>query len=132
MIPAVRHGYRARWLGAEYPAVPDPRPDGVWIRLRAGGPAEGFTEVASGVFVRAVPAVECDEVVFAVMIGEWRGATCQVRDERDGEFLVEYVGGLLPVALELGLERVERGVHRGWVPRDEVAGLREHVVPLDF
>jgi hypothetical protein len=112
--------------------VPDPRPDGVWIRLRGTGPAEGFTEVAPGVFVRPVPAGECDEVLFAVTAGEWRGAPCQVRDERGAELLVEYVGGLLPVARELGLDRVERGVHRGWVPRDEVRDLREHAVPLDF
>ncbi|GAA1512283.1 hypothetical protein GCM10009677_51600 [Sphaerisporangium rubeum] len=126
------HGYRARWRGAEYAAVPDPRPDGVWIRLRGGAPAEGFTEVTAGVHVRPVPAGECDEVVYAVTACEWRGAPCQVRDARDGELLVEYVGGLVPVARGLGLARVERGVYRGWVPRVEVRNLREDVVRLEF
>ncbi|MEO3810491.1 hypothetical protein ABGB17_15945 [Sphaerisporangium sp. B11E5] len=127
-----RHGYRARWRGAEYPAVPDPRPDGVWMRLRGGAPAEGFAEVAPGVHVRPVPAGECDEVVHAVTVGEWRGASCQVLDARDEELLLEYAGGSLPVARELGLGRVERGVYRGWVPRDEVRDLREHAVRLEF
>ncbi|WP_181871008.1 hypothetical protein [Sphaerisporangium album] len=49
-----------------------------------------------------------------------------------GELLVEYTGGLAPVARALGLPRAERGVYRGWVRRDEVLGLREHVVPLDM
>lgn len=49
-----------------------------------------------------------------------------------GELLVEYTGGLLPVARKLGMERVERGVHRRWVARDEVVGLREEAVLLQF
>ncbi|GGL10631.1 hypothetical protein Sme01_16020 [Sphaerisporangium melleum] len=124
------HGYRARWRGAEYEASPDPRPDGLWMRLRATAPADGFTQVAPGRFVRPVPAGDCDEVTFVTVAGRWRDAPCQVHGERDGELLVEYVGGSLPVARDLGLSRVERGVHQAWVPRDEVLDLREHVVPL--
>jgi hypothetical protein len=122
--------YRARWQGREYRASPDPRPDMLWLRLRGAEPAEGFEEVAPHVFVRPVRAEECEEVAFVTVTCEWRGAPCQVRDERDDELLVEYTGGLLPVAVDLGFERAERGVHRRWVARDEVHGLREHVVLL--
>ncbi|MFC4529494.1 hypothetical protein [Sphaerisporangium dianthi] len=126
------HAYRARWRGVEYEAGPDPRPDGLWMRLRAPEPAAGFEPVAPGRFVRPVPAHECEAVVFVTTAGRWRGAPCQVHDERDGRLLVEYVGGLLPEALALGFERVERGVHRAWVPREEVLELHEHAVPLDL
>ncbi|WP_405140141.1 hypothetical protein OG589_25095 [Sphaerisporangium sp. NBC_01403] len=122
--------YRARWRGAEYEASPEPRSDRVWMRLRGSGPGEGFEELAPGRFVRPVPADECEAVFFVTTVGDWRGAPCLVRDERDGELLVEYTGGRMPVARELGFERVERGVHRAWVPRDEVTGLHEQAVPL--
>ncbi|MFC4584710.1 hypothetical protein [Sphaerisporangium corydalis] len=124
------HSYRARWRGADYEASAEPRADGLWMRLRVTAPAEGFDEVAPGRHVRPVRAEECEAVLFVTMTGRWRGAECQVHDEREGELLVEYTGGRLPVARELGLERVERGVHRAWVPRHEVVDLREHAVPL--
>ena len=100
------------------------------MRLRSPEPAEGFEEVAPGRYVRPVRADECESVLFVTTICEWRGAPCLVRDECDDKILVEYTGGLLPVARSLGLERTERGVHRGWVPRNEVRALREHAVPL--
>ncbi|MFD8557491.1 hypothetical protein ACWDOR_01670 [Streptosporangium canum] len=125
-----RHSYRARWQGAEYPAGLDQHPDRLWIRLRSPVPAEGFEESAPGCHVRPVPAEDCQAVYSVTTVCEWRGATCQICDERDGELLVEYVGGLVPVALELGMERVERGVYRRWVPVHEVDGVRENVVLL--
>ncbi|WP_031157905.1 hypothetical protein [Streptosporangium roseum] len=125
-----RHFYRARWQGAEYPAGLDQHPDRLWIRLRSPEPAEGFEEQAPGCHVRPVPVEDCQAVYSVTTVGEWRGATCQICDERDGELLVEYVGGLVPVALELGMERVERGVYRRWVPVHEVDGVRENVVLL--
>ncbi|MEU9887547.1 hypothetical protein [Sphaerisporangium sp. NPDC051011] len=145
------HSYRARWRGSEYEASPDARAGRLWIRLRRATPAEGFEEVAPGLHVRPVPAEECEAVVFVTTVGTWRGVPCQVHDARDGhlhgeqddghdgrpgghggELLVEYTGGLAPVARALELRRTERGVYQGWVPRDEVLGLREHVVPLDL
>ncbi|MDH2425066.1 SseB family protein [Sphaerisporangium sp. TRM90804] len=123
--------HRARVGGAEYEAVPDARPDGLWMRLRGAEPAEGFERVGPGLFVRPVRAGDCEAIEFVTTVGEWRGVTCKVHDERGDELLVEYAGGLLPVARELGLRRAERGVHRDWVPRREVLGLRELAVPLD-
>ncbi|MCG5218939.1 hypothetical protein [Streptosporangium sp. KLBMP 9127] len=123
--------YRARWRGTDYPANPDPRHDGLWIRLCRAEPAEGFAEVAAGRYVRPVPAAECEAIFHVTTVCEWRGAPCRVHEERAGELLVEYTGGLLPVARALGMERVERGVHRRWVAREEVRDLREHAVPLE-
>lgn len=126
------HFYRARWRGADYPASPDRHPDRLWIRLRSLTPAEGFEELEPGCFVRPVPAEDCEGIFFVTTVCEWRGARCQVRGERDGELLVEYTGGLVPVALELGMARVERGVYRRWVPKHEVSGLRENALLLDL
>ncbi|MEU9832563.1 hypothetical protein AB0D67_13625 [Streptosporangium sp. NPDC048047] len=125
------HSYRARWRGTEYAASPDPRPDAVWVRLRVTEPAEGFEEVEPGCFVRPVPAGECESISFVTTVCEWRGAPFQVRDRHGDTLLLEYVGGLLPVARELELERIERGVHRRWVPGHEVTDLRENVVFLE-
>ncbi|MBB2742518.1 UNVERIFIED_ORG: hypothetical protein FHR35_002340 [Microbispora rosea subsp. rosea] len=124
--------YRARWRGAEYPANPDPGHDGPLIRLLGDGPADGFEERAPGRFVRSVPAEECEAVFHVAPMCEWHGAPCLVRDEREGELLLEYTGGRLPVARALGMERIERGVHRRWVARAEVSGLHEHAEPLDL
>ncbi|WP_249346355.1 SseB family protein [Microbispora sp. H11081] len=124
--------YRARWRGAEYPANPDPGHDGLLIRLLRDEPADGFEERAPGRFVRPVPAAECEAVFHVTRRCEWRGAPCLVREERAGEPLLEYVGGLLPVARALGMERIERGVHRRWVARAETGEPREHAELLDL
>ncbi|HEY9437440.1 MAG TPA: hypothetical protein VIS29_02075 [Streptomyces sp.] len=124
--------YRARWRGADYPASPDARHDGLWIRLRRGEPAEGFEEVEPGLHVRAVPAEQCEAIFHVTTMCERRGAPCRVHAERADDLLIEYTGGLLPVARALGMERIERGVHRRWVARDEVRDLREEAVLLDI
>ncbi|OPG03958.1 hypothetical protein B1L11_38895 [Microbispora sp. GKU 823] len=124
--------YRARWRGAGFPANPDPGHDGLLIRLLGDGPADGFEERAPGRFVRSVPAEECEAVFHVTRVCAWRGAPCLVRDERAGELLLEYTGGRLPVARALGMERIERGVHRRWVARAEVSEVREHAEPLDL
>lgn len=128
--PASR--YRARWRGSDYRANPDPGHDGPAIRLLRDEPAEGFEERAPGLHVRSVPAEECEAVFHVTRVCEWRGAPCLVREEREGELLLEYTGGRLPVARALGMERIERGVHRRWVARAEVGEPREHAEPLDL
>ncbi|WP_261985964.1 SseB family protein [Microbispora sp. CSR-4] len=130
--PASASSYRARRRGAEFTANPDAGHDGLLIRLLSDGPADGFEERAPGRFVRPVPAEECEAVFHVTRVCEWRGAPCLVRDERPGELLLEYTGGRLPVARALGMERIERGVHRRWVGHAEVSGLREHAEPLDL
>lgn len=123
--------YRARWHGAEYDASPELRFGRLWMRLRSVVPAPGFEEVRSDRHVRAVPADECEAAWFVTTVCRWRDAPFRVHDRRDDALLLEYTGGHVTVAQGLGLERVERGVHRRWVPRDEVAELRVLTVPLD-
>jgi len=124
------HGYRARWRGDEYGAGADPRPDQLWMRLYASTPTAGFDEVEPGRYVRVVPAADCEVILYVTVVCEWRGAPFQVHGDSDHELLLEYTGGLLPVAQRLQLERIERGVYRNWAPRDEVRSMREHVVVL--
>lgn len=124
------HGYRARWQGTDYAAAVDPEPERLLIRLHRSAAAEGFDEVEPGRYVRVVPAGECDALTFVTTVCEWRGAPFQVHDERDDDLLLEYTGGQVPVALRLGLQRIERGVYRAWVPRAEVSALREDTVEL--
>jgi hypothetical protein len=124
------HTYRARWHGDEYVAGPAPEPDQLWLHLYRDQPAPGFDEVGPGRYVRAVSASDCDAVLYVTMVCEWQGAPFQVQDENDDDLLVEYTGGLVPVAQRLHLQRIERGVYRAWVPRAEVRALRENVVVL--
>ncbi|MEU6711263.1 hypothetical protein ABZ897_07240 [Nonomuraea sp. NPDC046802] len=122
------HFYRARWQGADYVASPEPHSLELWVRLRSPEPADGFEEVEPGCHVRTVPAAECAALDFVTTVCDWRGERFQVHDERDGRLLLEYLGASALTAAELGLERVERGVYRIWVPRTEVNDLREHSV----
>lgn len=124
------YGYHARWQGEDYPAAVFPQPDGLLIRLHRSAPADGFDQVQSDRHVRTVPAAECDAIWFVTTVCTWRGAPFQVHDEQDDQLLLEYLGGEVPVALRLGLNRIERGVYRGMVPRAEVTELRENVDEL--
>lgn len=122
--------YRARWQGMEYAATVEAMPDGLWVHLRSDDPLDGFEEFEPGIFLRLVHAAECDMVTYVTMICQWRGEPCMIHDERDDELLIEYTGGQVPRALALGLQRIERGVYRGWVHRDEVRGRRENTTLL--
>jgi hypothetical protein len=124
------HSYRVRWRGDEYDAGADPRPDQLRMRLYAPQPALGFDEIEPGRHVRVVPAAECEVILYVTVVCEWRGAPFQVHGEADRQLLLEYTGGLLPVAQRLQLQRIERGVYRTWVPREEVRAMREHAVVL--
>lgn len=126
--------YRSRWQGMEWECTPEQFVDGLWVHLLSQQPLEDFEEVVPGVHIRLVSAAECDMVAHVTMVCEWRGEPFVVLDERTAagaeDLLLEYTGGKVPRAHELGLERIERGVYRGWVPREEVRGLREDMTML--
>ncbi|MDQ3734959.1 MAG: hypothetical protein M3400_13385 [Actinomycetota bacterium] len=124
------YSYRARWQGMEYACTPELLADGLWVHLLSAQGLAGFEEMAPGMHVRLVRAMECDLVAYARMTCRWRDEPFIVLDERPGELLLEYTGGKVPRALELGLERIERGVYRAWAPRHEVGGLRETTTML--
>jgi hypothetical protein len=124
------HSFRARWNGQEYTAGADPQPDELLIRLYSATAAEGFEEVTPERYVRVVRAGECDAILYVTTVCEWLGAPFLVHAEDGDDLLVEYIGGLLPDAQRLKLQRIERGVYQAWVPRAEVRALRENVVVL--
>ena len=123
--------HRARWRGQEHPAALEATVEGLRVRLRSVAPEEGFEEVAPGLHVRSVPARECDAVLSVRTVGTWRGADVVVLDDRDDELLVEATGGSWTAARAAGFDRVDRGVWRRWVLRDNVRGLREDTALLE-
>lgn len=124
-------GHRARWRGEEYPVALAGTTEGIEVRLRSAAPADGFTEVAEGVFVRSVAARACDVVLSVRTVGTWRGHEVVVLDDRDDQLLVEDTAGSWTAARASGFDRVARGVWRRWVPRGDVRGLREDTTVLE-
>ncbi|MFI7416747.1 hypothetical protein [Nonomuraea sp. NPDC049684] len=122
--------YRARWDGTDYEASAELVDGRLFMRLYAPVPADGFEEAAPGRFVRAVPAAGCAAIWHVTTVCEWRGASFLVLAEREAELLVEYTGGNASHAAGLGLERIERGVYRAWVRREEVSALGEKAVMI--
>ena len=120
----MRDGYVVRWRGREY----DGAPDGDRVRIYAPEPADGFTEVRPGRFVRVLDAGEIDELVYVRTTCMWRGQPFIVLAEADTWLRVEYTGGRAPVARALGLEEFDFGVYQGWAPAAEVTDLYEHRV----
>ncbi|MQY08351.1 hypothetical protein [Actinomadura macrotermitis] len=121
---SIRHGYYARWQGAEYEASPD----GARVRLYRARPAEGFAQVTETRHVRVVPAAEVESLVYVTTFCQWRGEPFAVLAEHEGWLRVEYTGGKAPVAERLGLEPFDRGVYQAWAPRGEVGDIREEAV----
>jgi hypothetical protein len=117
----MRDGYVARWRGQEFEASPD-HDD---IRLYNVGPADGFTEVRPGRFVRVLPATEVEDLVYVRTTCRWQGEPFIVLAEHDTWLRVEYTGGRWPIAQALGLEAFDFGVYQGWAPAAEVTDLRE-------
>ncbi|WP_067814500.1 hypothetical protein [Actinomadura kijaniata] len=121
---SIRHGFYARWNGAEYEASPD----GARVRLYRSGPAEGFAEVGPERHVRVVPAAEVERLSYVSTYCRWRDEPFVVLGEHDGWLRVEYTGGRFPVAERMGLEPFDRGVYQAWAPADEVEDLHEEAV----
>ncbi|MGW4472532.1 hypothetical protein [Nonomuraea sp. NPDC004354] len=125
-----REPYRARWAGTDYEASADLVDGRLYLRLYGSAPADGFEKVAPGRFVRAVPAADCSAVWHVTTVCEWHGAPFLVHTAREAELLIEYTGGDALHAAGLGLERIERGVYRIWVKREEVSALGEKLVKI--
>ncbi|SDF97645.1 hypothetical protein [Klenkia brasiliensis] len=125
-------GHRARWAGQDWRATPEQRGDGLWVWLVADRPHPGFLALTEeGPWVHEVPAAACDAVLLVRLTGVWRGTDVLVVDERPDDLLVESRSGSVLEARAAGFERVARGVHRRWVPRDELRGLREEQTRVD-
>ena len=120
----MRDGYHARWRGREY----EVSPDGASMRLYTAEPADGFTPVRPGRFVRVVAADDVEDFCYVRTTCSWHGEPFIVLGEADGWLRLEYTGGLAPVARQLGLEEFEFGVYQGWAPASEVGDVREYRV----
>lgn len=116
--------YTARYGGTEYSCAIEPSIPFVDVRLHHDREADGFTEVEPGRFVKVVPMRECDAVVYRYLTCRWRSLECIILDEDKSRVLVEYAGGDGPAAQAAGLDCIERGVYRAWVPADEVRERR--------
>jgi len=121
--------FRARFQDEEYACTPEQLASGLRVHLLSETPVDGFVELQPGVHIRLVLASECTQVAHVTVNCQWQGESCMVHDERttnDGdELLLEYIGGKVPRALELGMDRVARGVYQRWAPRDQIRDLRE-------
>jgi hypothetical protein len=121
----IRDGYVALWRGAEYEASPHADGD---IRLYTTQPADGFEETRPGRHRRSVPASELEQLRYVRTACRWRGERFIVVGEHETWLRVEYTGGRGPVALRLGLDRVDHGVWQTWAPRAEVEDLHEEFI----
>jgi hypothetical protein len=120
----MRDGFYAIWRRTEYEASPE----GDRVRLYADGPGDGFTETAPGRYVRVVPPQEIDQLTYVKTRCTWHGHPFQVLGEHEDWVRVEYTGGQVPVAEDLGLDMFDRGVYQSWVPRDELQDVREELI----
>lgn len=125
-----RDGYRAWWRGGEYEAAPDPTVDGLWVRLYVPRPMPGFEEVGPERHRRIVAGSELERLVYVRTVCTWHGEPFLLLDAFAGRAYIEYVGGQVPVAQLLRLQRVERGVYRIKVPYDDLREVRQEVVPV--
>ncbi|HEX2773777.1 MAG TPA: hypothetical protein VHN18_15275, partial [Micromonosporaceae bacterium] len=112
------------WRGEEY----DASPDGDGVRLYRVEPADGFTEVRPGRYVRVVPATEVADLSYVRTTCTWQGQPFIVLGEHNGWLRLEYTGGRAPVAEALRLEAFDFGVYQGWARIADVAELRERRV----
>lgn len=121
----IRDGYIARWHGVEYDAAPSSC--GAHLYTDQAG-CHGFEEVATGRYRRIVPFGELDGFGYLATVGTFRGQPVKILAAHDSWLRIEYTGGLAPVAEQLGLDRMDRGVYQSWVPRHEVDNIREQYI----
>lgn len=121
----IRDGYIARWHGVEYEAAPS----SCGAHLYTDEPdCHGFEEVSTGRYRRIVPFGELDEFSYLTTIGTYRGHPVKILAAYGAWLRVEYIGGLAPVAEQLGLDRMDRGIYQSWVSCSEVSDIREHYI----
>ncbi|TDC82845.1 hypothetical protein [Actinomadura sp. 7K507] len=121
---SIRHGYYARWRGADYEASPD----GDRVRLYASRHTDGFKQVAPSRYFHVVPLSDVEHLQYVTTHCVWRDEPFVVLGEHEGWLRVEYSGGRAPVAERLGLELFDRGVYQAWASRHEVEDLHEETV----
>ena len=122
----IANGYRARWRDAEYEASPDGQ---YAVRLYTQLPTPGFAEIREGRHCRVIPRDEADWGGYVRTVAGWRDLPVLVLAERDAQALVEYLGGLAPLALAAGLTRIEPAVYQGWVEMSDLTQVQQVRTP---
>lgn len=122
----------ATYRGDELEAAVYLKDDAQLVVLRSDIALDGFEPEPEGErFVRDVELSECDAVHFVRSVGQYRGLPVAILDELGDQLEVESLAHHAPAAAEAGLERVERGVYRGWVGSHEVQQQRLEFVDLN-
>lgn len=119
-------GYR----GDEYDAAVYLGQDEQIISLHSERPVDGFAETDSG-YVCEVPLSDCEGLYYLRPVARYRQLPVAVLDERDVEVYVESLANDAPAAASVGLQRIERGVYRGWVPASDVQQRRLETIDLN-
>ena len=115
------HRVRAVYGGAEYDADLGPDPGEVTL-VPPAVDADAF----------AVPAGGCERLFLSRFNATWHGAGFEIVDSRSDALTLVYLGGDRDTALTLGLVEVADGAWRVNVGHDEVLGVVEQIVDLDF
>jgi len=118
----IRHGYLARYQGAEYEA--SPAADAT-VRLYASQPADGFAEIRPGRHVRSVPQESVEDLRYVRTTCTWRGVPCLVIGSHSGWLRLEYLGDDEESAEQLGMGRFDTAVYQGWASEADVTDLSE-------
>ena len=121
----------ATYRGTEYDAAIYLGLDEQLVSLHSERPTDGFAPVGER-FVREVPLADCDALEYARPVGIYRDLPVAILDEQGAadELRVESLAHDAPAAAAAGLDRVERGVYRGWVPASQVRQQRLEIVDL--
>ena len=124
--PRIIAGYR----GDEYDAAVYLGQDEQLVSLHSSTLVDGFTETDSG-FVLELPLAACDTVHYVRPVGLYRQLPVAILGERDVEVYVESLANDATAASALGLQRIERGVYRGWVSASDVQQRRLEMIDLN-
>lgn len=89
-------------------------------------PEPGFEPVKPGVWRKRVSRDEVSELYQVEYRCTYRGLDCvAAREDDDGRIELLYLIGNRYAAEDAGLEEIDHGVFRTWVPRNELPDLHE-------
>ncbi|WP_205752218.1 hypothetical protein [Cryptosporangium phraense] len=128
----MRAGYLARWRGEDFEAFPAPTPEGLWVRLYADRPRDGFDFVREGRYRRVVLGAEVERIVYLRPVALWRGEPFLLRSDENGWAHLEYTGGDAATAARLGCAAGERGVYSVRARVSELTGVRSEAIELSL
>jgi hypothetical protein len=88
-------------------------------------PEPGFEQLKPGVWRKRVAREEVSELYEVEYRCTYRGLDCVAAREDDGRVELLYLAGNSYAAKDAGMEEIDHGVFRTWVPRNELPDLHE-------